>query len=881
MSSPRPPLLARFIVRRAAHPTEREFLLGDLQEEYGDILSSRGHLPAWRWYWLQALRNIAQRWIPARRRAMRAPDSNECARSHRVATLLDAVLTDVAFALRNHRRRPLYTAVTLLTLALAVGANTAIFSVAEAALFRDLPYDDADRIVEIRPKGGLAERTSAGWTPSSALIEAAGIADAAAYVPGGSVTLAGDDGAQQLNLTQVTSNFFRVLGVEMLRGPGLSGDERLAVVAHSVWVQSFASNPEIIGSTIRLSGIPTMVAAVAPPEATFPGRTDVWVSYPIERSFFSDATTYELIARLEDGADRATVAALLFPASPGDHADLSLRAQRLVPLRDKLSEPVRRPLFVLIGAAALVFVLGCLNLAGVALSQVLRRDREFRIRAALGASRGRVSRQLLVEALVLGAGGGLVGLGAGAAGIKLLLAWLPGDVPGLTQAQMGARPILLGGVLALTAGILINAIPLLQSGSERLHSAAHGSTPPRRRVRARTVLAVAQISAAVVLLIAAGLFGRSLLALSRVPLGIDTQSVVTFEAQLVTGAHNENEDPSVYAQRVQALRGQYLETVTSRLAVVPGVVSVGAVTELPLSTEINTLAELRHPDAGDERRTYAILSEATPGYFDAMGIPFVSGRTFSDETAATPEVVLSRLAAEELFGTADATGNTVSVGYPFPERTIAVVVGVVDDIRDSGLESRPQAAVYHPMALSNDATIGIAVRVARDPAEIGPLIAARLAEVVPEVPAFNMQTSRQILQRQLATRRALATVSGLFGAAAVALAVIGIYGLIAESVTWRRREMGIRLALGARPAALVARTAAAGFTLALAGTALALLIATWGSRFLEPVLFEVSPRDPVVMLLTPLLLLAVAAVAAWLPSRRVGHVNPVEVLSAE
>jgi predicted permease len=808
--------------------------------------------------------------------------------TRRGTTALDAVRADVLFALRHHRRRPLYAAVTVATLALAVGANTAIFSVAEAALLRALPYVAPDRIVEIRgTTQGLFRGTRGGWIPSETLTGAPGVADAAAFVPGGGVTLMDDEKAQRLTLTHATDAFFRVLGVEMLLGPGFADDERVVVLAHGLWMQSFAGDPGIIGRTIRLSGIPFVVAGVAPPEATFPGRTDVWVPYPIEWSFYSDASTFTLIARLEEDADPDGVEALLVASTANDRSSIpaavTTEEPHLVGLRDALTEGVRAPLLVLVGAAALVFVLGCLNLAGVAISQLLRRIGELHIRTALGANRGRLSRQLLVEAMVLSALGGAAGLWTGAAGIDVLLAWLPGDVPGLTHARMDARAITLGIGLTIVAGLLIHAIPLLRGmRGERIDRAAPaGATATPHQARLRSLLAMAQVAVAVLLLIGAGLLGRSLWALSRVPLGIDTQSVLTFEAQLVTGPRRENEDYTVYGERVRALRAEYLQVVEARLSAVPGVLSVGAVSQLPLSPGLTLGTDLFRPDAPDGRSTDATVFEASARYFDAIGIPFLGGRTFSDEIGPEPEVVLSRSAAESLFGTADAAGRTVLVSHGFPQPTPARIVGVVEDIRYRGLQAAVQTAVYHSMERSFDARIGIAVRVAGDPTEVAPLIAGSLAAAIPDVPPFNLQTSRQIVSRQLAARQALAAVSALFGAVALALAVIGIYGLMAESVARRRREMGIRLALGARPAVLVARVAAAGFALALAGTLLAVPIAAGAGGLLTDVLFEVSPRDPGVLLLAPALLLAVSALAAWLPARRAARVNPVEVLSAE
>ncbi len=822
------------------------------------------------------------------RDAVRSP----VARRRRLVPALEAARTDCALALRHHRRRPIYATVAVMTLALAVGANTAIYSVADAALFRSLPYASPDRVVQLHgTTAGVLGGDGLGWAPSELLRTTPGIGAAGIFIPGGGASLVADDSARRISVAQVGPEFFEVLGVELVIGAGFSVEDRDTVVlGHSVWVQQFGADRDVLGRTIRLAGISLTVVGVAPAEVTFPGETEAWVPTPLRWAFYSDATGPTLFARLEPVADRGAVEELLASRTTAERTEMAEAIQeeevppvRLIPLRDRLTAPVKVPLIVLSGAAALVFLLGCLNLAGVAESDFLRRAASLRVRVSLGATSGRLRRQIIAESLVLSAAGCVAGLAVGAAGVRVLLAWLPGEVPGMSNASIGRDAIAIAAGLSIVAAVLINLIPLLQlPGLADFGRSNRGASRSRGQARVRAVLTVAQVAVTVLLLVGAGLLGRSLVGIASVPIGIDTESVLTFEAQVSTTPRGENESEDDYDARTRAARDVYLQDVLDRVAAMPRVRAVGAVSQLPLSEGLTIGTQVRRLDDPPETEGVSVSRfEVTPGYSDGMGIPVLAGQTFSRYPLSAEEVVLSRRTITELLGGIEHVGETVLIGGWGGDWTPVRVVGVVDDIRYRGPESDPRAMAYVPLEASLDQAMGFAIRLEGEPTSFAQSLRAELAAIDARVPPYNLQTTGQALSRQISSRRALALVSGLFAIIAVVLATIGIFGLIAESVALRRREIGIRIALGARIPQLVAAVTWNGCLLAAAGVVLAMPIALWASPFLVDVLFDIGPRDVAVMLLAPVLLLAVSAVASWLPARRAAAVDPVAVLAED
>jgi predicted permease len=418
-------------------------------------------------------------------------------------------------------------------------------------------------------------------------------------------------------------------------------------------------------------------------------------------------------------------------------------------------------------------------------------------------------------------------------------------------------------------------------GKATVTLAARTATGSLHQARVRAGLAVAQVCVALLLIIVAGLLGKSIVGLAATPLGIDVESVLLFETHLTHVPQAAKEDEESHRARLTAQRDLYVDRLQERLAGLPDVRGVGAVSQLPLSHDMGIMAHMRVPETPEEESTYATYLQATAGYFDAIGIGLVAGRSFASFPAASKEeVVLSRKTAEELFGTVDVVGREVLLNSDRQWRP-RTVVGVVEDVRIHGPDEDARNAVYLSLYDSLDLQLGFAVRAAGDPRLLADRVTAALAEVDPGIPPFEMRTSRQALSHELSARQALALVSSLFAISAMILAAIGIYGLLAEAVARRRREIGIRMALGAPARALVSAVAGRGFVLVVCGVLLALPVTWLGSNALEGVLFGVSPRDPWVLGAAPLLLIAVATLAAWLPALRAARVDPVEVLSAQ
>jgi len=809
--------------------------------------------------------------------------------------------------LRRLARQPGLAVVAVLTLAVGIGLNTALFSTVHGVLLQPLPYEDPDRLVRLlgtHLRSGVG-RGTLSYPNFADVRERLGeeapagqrAFEAMAAYDEWSATLTGHGEPQRLNAAAVNASFFDVLGIEPAAGRFFRPEEeepsdaRVVVLSHGFWQRRFAGGTDAVGETLRLDGERHRIVGVTPPDFEDPqlsgtsfGRPVLWRvggEFPRSENFRS-GRSFTAIARLAPGvsleqaqAEVDAVMAALEEAFPEDNAE---RRMLLRPLKEDLVASLRPALLTLLAATGLVLLIACANLANLFLARATGRGRELAVRAALGASRWGLVRQLLAESLVLSLTGGAAGL--------VLAFWLT-DVltalggSGLTRTEhIGVSlPVLAFtfGISVLT-GVAAGLIPAL-------HSAA---TPPRQALTAggsrtaregresrqlRRALVAVQVALAALLVVGAGLLVKSLWTLTRVDPGIETEGVLTFGIHLSPERWPEAEDLSRFHRRLAA-----------ELGALPGVKAVGAIQILPLSGSFNgmgfTLSDRPEPRAG--AGWSAETRAATPGFFDAFGIPVLHGRGLSerDTADAAPVAVINRTFAERFWPDGDPLGHRVRVNESEWE-----IVGVVGDVHQFGLDLAPRASLYlpHPQAhqswMRRRATV--VVRADGDPLELVPAVRRTVAGLDDAMPLTDVRTMDQVLASTLQAPRFRTWLFGTFAVVALLLGALGIYAVVSYTVARRSHEVGIRMALGARMSQIVEMLLRQGMAPVFAGLAAGVVSALAVGGVLSGFLYGVTPRDPWVLSAGPLLLLAVALLACWLPARRAARVEPAMALREE
>jgi predicted permease len=784
--------------------------------------------------------------------------------------------TGVAYTFRSLRRDPVHGMVSVMTLALAIGANAAVFSVAHSVLLRTLPYAAPERTVEVHP-APVRITASGAYAVLPALTALPQVEGGATFTSGGSGSLSLESGAEPVHVTHVDGRFFDVLGARMHIGRGVSTDgtgNAEVVLSHGLWMRAFGGAASVIGRTIRLTDHALTVVGVTAAEVDYPAGTDLWLSYPLLFDLMGAASGGDVIARVARAEDIDLIR---------DAHETRMRAHWeeagetfpedarpvFTPLREALVGPAEASLWLLLGASGLVFVLGCVNLAGLSVARVSARRGEFTVRRALGAGRASLVRMMLTESLVISSLAGVAALALVVWGRSTLARMLPAELPGLAVAGPGLETIAFVFALAVMAGLAIGVIPSVQAGFPGGDGTAGAAGRILERRPLHPALVVVQIGLAVVLVVSAGLLGRSVLRLRAVPLGFETDRIVTFEARL----------PWAAAWDTTAFRS-FAHDIRLRLIAQPGVREVGIASRLPLSDGLGVAYRV-WPDGRDETETNrsASIVHASGSYFGTMGISFIAGGTFADDAGADRAVIISRSVAEQLFGRSNVVGETVrvraSVRAVPPSYTI---VGVVDDVRANGFTSDPVRTLYLPFDRQPVPSMAFAVRADRELGDVVPLIRDVVREVDSSVAPFAVRSMRSAANEAIAARDALALVSSLFGTTAMLLATLGIYGLVAQSVVRRRREMGLRLAVGARSVDLLTLVLRNALAIAVIGITLGLLVALGVTRLLGSFLWGVQSADPLTYGAVALGALAAVVVASLPPARRAARLDPLESL---
>lgn len=805
----------------------------------------------------------------------------------RVARWVGHVWLDARFALRMARRNPGVTLLAVATLALGVGSTTAIFSVFKAVLLNQLPYRDPDRVVALSQRDPTAPgigRISL-WTAQEWRTRASGFASISLYGDA-SRTLVDNGQAETLRGLRVDHDFFDTLGIRMLLGRGFRADEDgspradVVILSHALWVRRFGADPNIIGRSLALSLEPYRVIGVLPP-VVYPLR----MSNPAEKPEIFMPQGYDPraaaacrsclagipIGRLKPGievtqaqAELSAITTQITREYPTDFArGTSVELERL---RDHLIGPIQTALWVLLGAVAFVLLIACVNIANLLLARATARGKEIAIRSALGAGRGRLAGQLLTESLLLSLAGGIAGVLLGWWGAPALATLAPKELPRMDEVGMDASVLLFGLGLSILTGLLFGMLPALRASRfDAVRSHARGGV--------RNILVIAEVALAFVLAVGTGLLTKSLLRLTSVNSGFDPHHIFTLTLTL---------DGAPY-RTPEATRGYY-RRVLEKVRAVPGVLSAGMASNVPLSRiEPANLRAEGAPNQSDSDAPSVDVFWASPDYFRVFKIPLKRGRFFSDHDGVDqpPAALISESLAKSRFSGADPIGRRIQLGPPQDNEPWATIVGIVGDVRNVGLDQEPDEAVYVPQTMDLAHYTRLVVRTAGEPMSFNKAVRAAILEVDPLQAVFHVQSMDDYVASFLSVRSFTFTLIGSFGAMALLLAGIGIYGVVSYAVGLRTREIGIRMALGAERNAVLRLILRDVLLVLVCGLAAGMLCALAVTRFLAHLLFEVRPTDFATSATVALVLACVALAAGYVPARRAAAVDPSKALRSE
>ena len=814
---------------------------------------------------------------------------------------------------RSLRRAPGFSASVILTLAIGIGAATAIFAVVDAVLLSPLPYGDPGRLVGVwfhMPSVGLPQAEQTRGTYFTFQRYATTIAGIAAYQSNSADLVDPQQRAEPAHLddAQATANLAQVLEVPPKLGRWFTPDEDLpngspvAVLSDGLWRSRYGADPSVIGKTVLIYGRSTQIIGVMPASFRFPdNNTQLWLPLRLDPNDpQSGGFNYNAVARLRPGVtleaaerDFTHVLPRLVDVTPqmvqGVTTQMMLDQAKPVPyltsLRQDVVGDVSRTLWMIAATAALVLLVTCTNVANLMLVRADARHREFAVRAALGAGRRRVVGQFFSEAIVLASVAAVFGLGGAWIGVQLLVSSGPTQIPRLTEIHVGWQVIaftILTTVLVAFACSLVPAVRFLRGPVySGLREGDRGGTTGRARQRARSMLVGAQIAFALVVLATSGLLLRSFERLTNVRPGFDADGLATL---WITTPHQRYPNDTAIVQ--------FYSQLTQRAAQIPGVRSVGLTAHLPLAGNgMNWSPGYVDGNVADRTKIppLAIYSMVDSGYFSTMRMPIIAGHGFADMQRQTPdEVVISRTAARVYFNDSTGANALNKVIRELPTSVPLRVIGVVSDVRDTSLAAPPSPEIYQSESVAGDTTFGgvqqtmaLVVRTRDNVATTTRAMEAAVHDIDPTLPTFDVATMRERMDQSMARLTFTMIILSVAAAVTLILGVIGLYGVIAYIVTLRRRELGVRIALGAQPAAVAAMVTGQGLALSAGGVVVGLVLVVIVARFLRSFLFEVAPTDPVTLGGATLLLVVFALAASWIPARRAARVNPIEAMRGD
>jgi len=811
---------------------------------------------------------------------------------------LEDFAQDLRFGARMLRKNPGFTFAVVLTLALGIGANTAIFSVVDAVLLRALPYRDPGQLVwptEYWPRINdevVPSPDYTNWKLNNHDFEAL-----AAFDGGNQVNVTGAGEPERIESVAVTANFLHVLGVQPSLGRDFRSEEEqpggkpVAILSDRLWRRKLGADPQILGKGIALNGHSYTVIGVMPGGFRFPDRRanpEILLAFQLPSKVDWTAMRISLtrvIGRLNLGVSMAQANTELATFSKRTEADIPAAFVRMregmqvrtTELHHKLVGDIRPTLLILLAAVALVLLIGCVNIANLQLARTASRQKELAVRAAIGAGRTRLLRQLLAEGAVMAGLGVLGGLLIAAGGVRLLRNYAPASFLQAGHVELDARVLLFTLAITCLTVLLFGAVPALHASNPDVNSELkEGRTLPWRGYsgsRLRAVLAICELTLAVVLLVASGLLIRSFVLLSNVDPGFDASNLLTVSTAL---------PESKYAQPAQRIA--FFENVLQRVARLPGVRSPALTSSLPLTNYVQggAMTVEGRPDQPSGGRPLVPMEHVSQAYFTTLKVPLRAGRFFDEEdfTSQTQVVITNRAFAQRYFPNDDPLGKKIRLGDPnSPWRTI---VGVVGDVRHMSLNHEAEPEIYVPYA-GQDATSTamVAVRTGTDPRSLAAAVREEVMAVDPEQPVFAVSTMGQRIADSMSGTRFNATLLGFFGLVALVLASVGVYGVIAYFVAQRTHEIGIRVALGARPRDVANMVMRQGTVITVTGLALGLIGALFATRSLSSLLYGIRPGDPMTLVCVAIVLGGAALAACYIPARRATRVDPMVALRYE
>ena len=803
------------------------------------------------------------------------------------------MVNDLRYAFRVLAKDFGFAAVAILTLGLGIGANTAIFTVVDALLLRPLPFPQSSKLVTLY---GSNPKRAAGRAPFSLgrlqQLQAQSTSfSRLAGSCGETFNLTGVDQPEQLQAARVSADYLAVLGIQPILGrdflPGedSEGGKRVVLLSYGLWQRRFGGSPNIVGAALTLDSTAYTVIGVLPAglDQPQPGidllATDLSAFSPFTRQQIRDGAGYITItARLKDGEDPRKAQAEMdvlnrqYLRDNVGKVDADPGAQVVVEsLKSALVDNVKPALLVLCGAVGAVLLIACANIASLLLARSSGRQKELAVRAALGASRTDLIRQLLAESALLSLASGVLGLLLAEAGTRMLDRASQLNLPRIQEVHLDWQALLFTLLISLLASMFFGLIPSLQVSRPDLNAilreSSRGTSGSKRRYRTRSVLVVGQIALSMVLLIAASLLIRSFLALQHVDLGFDPQNVLTMQVSLPAAKYRSNPQ-----------QNNFFEQVLTRISAIPGVRSASASLWLPLTGIV--VAPVQRSDdtpVAFGKRPLAYWESVAPDYFRAMNIRLLRGRMFTahDNATSAPVAIVSESMARKFWPGQDSIGKQLVIARA---EIRAEVVGVVADVKALAVNQSNDSEMYSPYAQRTWPSMALVVRASGDPASLIAPIRNQISNVDPDLPVTGVRTMDDIVSASFGQRRVTLWLFAAFAATALLLAAVGIYGLLAYSVAQRRQEMGIRRALGAKPANILVLVLSEGLVLALIGIAIGVVSALAITRTLSSLLYNVSPTDPSLFIGVTLVFIVVAAAASYLPARRAIDVNPLAAM---
>jgi putative ABC transport system permease protein len=856
-----------------------------------------------------AINGLAERWSAVERWSWFStsiPHLYEPTGRHHM--FFDTLRADVRHTIRLAVKTPLFTALTILALALGIGATTAIFAVINGVLLRALPYRDDARLVNVwsnnttenRPRNPMSPANFLDFQKMNTTLD--GLEGYFSIVT--PTQLQTDSGIEVVYGLFVTPNIFNLLGRPAALGRPFAVNEAAPVVVLSdgYWRRRFGADPGMVGKTLSLYGTPFQVIGVMPRDFVFPypgmlgpsGFTrvtgiDIWLPIMFSGPIATQNRMLTSTGQIVRTAHWWGAIGRVKPGVPVEHVDVNMKriaaqleqaypnsnkgwSATVVPSVDQSVGAIRPALMILLAGIAFVLIMASVNVANLLLARSIAREKELATRAALGARRSRLARQLLTESLLLAIAAGIVGLLVMWWTLTALLAFAPADIPRINEVAIDWRVLLAASLTTILTGLLVGVLPAMSSATVNPHAslqdASRGSVGSGLRRRARAALVIAEVALAVAITTGAVLLLRSFVSVMNVNPGFETNGVLTFQMNIPPHLTNTDDRLAFYRD------------FFTRMEALPGVVSVGGTTRVPLgSTSVSTSLERESHPLPIAELPEVQFRRAMHNYFQAMGIPIRRGRGFTadDRRTAPPVAVINETMASKLFPSQDPIGQHIRIGGggTGPWTTI---VGVIGDIRHGGLEEVPQPEMYINYLQGPPVSPFIVMRTAGDPAMMAETVRAEMRRIDKNIPLYDMRTMSTLRSDAISTRRFILLIVGAFGVLALGLAAIGVYGVMSLIVSERTREVGVRLALGAKPSQLLAMIVRQAATLGAIGVAIGLLVALPMALLLQGQLYGIRSIDPPTFVSVPAVLLLISALAALVPARKAMRIDPVEAL---